>query len=166
MLGSLTRSSFIFQRIMCFFIYPEFMKQFELRNIMHFNTVHGNLFNMSLRLLKDGSACQSARTTIALLQASRVNVLVWPFRSLDTNPIEYSLDVIGREVRGWGHRNVRQLQQFVVEEWNRIAQHTYLMYMTSMRSRCQAISQANGGHTRYWSINFKCQWNVSCYYDE
>ena len=85
-----------------------------------------------MRLMQDGAVCQSARTTMALLQANRMTVLAWPSRSPDW-------DVIGREVRRRGPRNVMQLQQFIVEEWNRIAQRTCLRYMASMRNHCQAV---------------------------
>ena len=64
--------------------------------------------------------------------------------------------MIGREVRRRGPRNVRQLQQFVVEELNRIARRTCLRYVASMRSRCQAVIRANGSHTRY----YLSQWNL------
>ena len=78
------------------------------------------------------------------LQANRVNVLPWLSRSPDLNPNEHMWDVIGKEVRKRGPRNVSQLQQFVVEEWN-----TCLRYVASMRSRCQAVIRANDDHTRY-----------------
>ena len=73
-----------------------------------------------------------------------VNVLAWPSRSPDLNPIEHVWDVIGREVRIRGPRNVLQLQKFVVEEWNGIARYTCLRYIASMRSHYQAIIRANG----------------------
>ena len=65
-----------------------------------------------------------------------------------------------------GARNVRQIQPFVIAEWNRIAWHTCLRYMASMCSRCQAVIQANCGPSRYWSINYKSQRNFNRYYDE
>ena len=78
--------------------------------------------------MQDGAPCHSARTTMALLQTNRVTVRPYPSRSPDHNPIEHIWDVIGREVRRRDSRNIRQLQQFVV--------------------------------------NYKSQWNFSCYYDE
>ena len=104
---------------------------------MQFNTVYMVIWGMCL--MQDGAPCHSARTTMALLQANRVNVLPWPSRSSDVNPFEHIWDVIGREIRRRGTRNFRQLQQFVVEERNRIAQRTCLRYVASMRSRCQAV---------------------------
>ena len=54
--------------------------------------------------MQDGAPCHSARTTMARLQANRVNVLPWSSRSPDRNPVEHIWDVIGR-----GPRNVKQL---------------------------------------------------------
>ena len=44
--------------------------------------------------------------------------------SYHLNPFEHFWDVIGKEVRRWGSRNVRQLQQFVVDDWYRTAQRS------------------------------------------
>ena len=100
-------------------------------------------------LIQDGAPCHSARTNMALLQANRVNVVPCPSRSPDLNPIEHIRDVIGRADRRRGSRNIRQLQQFVVEEWNRIARRTCLKRVASRRSRCQTVVRANGGPIRY-----------------
>ena len=80
---------------------------------------------------------------MALLQANRVNVLPLPSRSPDLHPFEHIWDVIGREVRRRGPRNVRPLQLFVVDKCNRTPQHTCLRCMASMHSRCQAVIRAN-----------------------
>ena len=71
-----------------FLVLARIEEKFELRNIIHFYRIHGNLCNWSMRLMQDGAAGQSARTTMGLLQANRVNVLAWPSRSPDLNPIE------------------------------------------------------------------------------
>ena len=41
------------------------------------------------------------------------------------------------------------LERFVVEEWNCVAQLTLRNYVAFLRSRCQAVVNANGGHTRF-----------------
>ena len=47
------------------------------------------------------------------------------------------------------YRNVMQLEQSDVEEFNHVSQRTCMNYVLSMRSRCRAVIKANGGHTRY-----------------
>ena len=95
--------------------------------------------------MHDGGPSHTVHFTSALLQA----VLPWRSLSPDLNPIEHILDVIGQRVRSRVPLNIRDLERFVVEEWNGVAQLTLRNYIASTRSRCQAIVNANGGHTRF-----------------
>ena len=108
--------------------------------------------NGRIRLMHDGAPSHIARATRALLQANRINVLTWPPLLPDLNPIEHIWDVIGQRVRSRVPLNIRNLKRFVVEEWNGVAQLTFRNYIASMRSRCQAVVNANGGHTRFYIV--------------
>ena len=99
--------------------------------------------NERMRLMHDGAPSHTARATRDILQANRINVLP------DLNPIEYIWDVTGQRVRSRVPLNIRDLERFVVEEWNGVAQLTLRNYIASTRSRCQAVVNANGGHTRF-----------------
>ena len=99
--------------------------------------------NGRMRLMHDGAPSHTARFTRALLQANRINVLPWPSLSPDLNPVEHIWDVIGQRVRSRVPLNIRDLERFVVEEWNGVAQLTLRNYIASMRSRCQAVVNAN-----------------------
>ena len=105
--------------------------------------------NGRMRLMHDGAPSITVRFTRALLQANRINKLPWPSLSPDLNSIEHISDVIGQRVRSRVPINIRDLERFVVEEWNDVAQLTLRNYFSSMRSRCQAVVNANGGHTRF-----------------
>ena len=105
--------------------------------------------NGRMTLMHDGAPSHTARATRALLQAYRINVLPWPSLSPDFKPIEHIWDVIGQRVRSRVPLNIRDLERFVVEGWNGVAQLTLRNYIASMRSRCQAVVNANGGHTRF-----------------
>ena len=98
--------------------------------------------------LHDRAPSHTARATRALLQANRINVLLRPSLSPDLNPIEHIWDLIGQRVRSRIPLTIRDLERFVVEEWNGIAQLTLRNYIASMLSRCQAVVNVNGGHTR------------------
>ena len=100
-----------------------------------------------MRLMHDGTPSHTARATRALLQANQINVLPWPSLSPDLNPIEHIWDVIGQRVRSRVPLNIRDLERFVVEEWNGVVQLTLRNYIASMQSRC--IVNANRGHTRF-----------------
>ena len=105
--------------------------------------------NRRMRLIHDGAPSHTARATRALLQANRKNALPWSSLSPDSNPIETIWDVIGQRVRSRVTLNIRDLERFVFEEWNGVAQLIFRNYIVSMRCRCQAVVNANGGHTRF-----------------
>ena len=79
----------------------------------------------------------TAHRPSALLQANRKNVLPWPSLSPDLNPIEHIWDVIGQRVRSHVPLNIRDLERFVVEEQNGVAQMTLRNYIASMRSHAK-----------------------------
>ena len=45
--------------------------------------------------------------------------------------------------------NIQQLRTAIEEEWDNIPQATINSLINSMRRRCVALHEANGGHTRY-----------------
>ena len=98
--------------------------------------------------MHDGAPSHTARATRALLQANRINALPWPSLSPDLNPIENIKDIIDQRIRSPVPLNKRDLERFVFEEWNGISQLTLRNYIASMRCHCQAVVNANGGHTR------------------
>ena len=59
--------------------------------------------------------------------------------------------MLDRRVRKRRHqpRNVRELQNALVDEWNNIPRQEIQKLTRSMRRRCMALVNANGGHTRY-----------------
>lgn len=72
-------------------------------------------------------------------------------QSPDLNPIEHVWDERNRRIRRLSQppRTLHQLEVALVNEWNNITQAEIRNYILSMRSRCLAVINANGGHTRY-----------------
>ena len=106
--------------------------------------------NRGMVLAQDNAPCHSARTTQQLLRANNVRLLDWPAKSQDLNPIEHVWDLLKRRVRQLRqHRTLAQLQHDVNQIWRQITQPTIQNYIRSMRQRCRAVIDANGGHTRY-----------------
>lgn len=107
--------------------------------------------NPNFTLQQDNATSHTARVTTAFLNANNVNVMPWPAKSPDINPIEHLWDALDRRVRKRQNqpRNLRELQNALVDEWNNIPQLEIQQLIRSMRQRCAALVNANGGHTRY-----------------
>lgn len=99
----------------------------------------------------DNARPHTARDTVNFLNQNRINVINWPSLSPDLNPIEHLWDELGRRLRSRvrAPRNLAQLRQALLEEWNRIPLRTIRRLCASVPSRMQACLRQNGGHTRY-----------------
>ena len=79
-----------------------------------------------------------------------IQLLDWPARSPDLSPIEHMWDILGRRVRERANvRNLRDLEQALHAEWLNIPMRDVNKLVLSMRRRCTAVMNANGGHTQY-----------------
>ncbi len=83
--------------------------------------------------------------------AENIPVLAWPAYSPDMSPIEHDWDALVRRIpqRVSVPANIQQLHTAIEEEWTNIPQATINNLINSMRRRCVALREANGGHTRY-----------------
>lgn len=109
-------------------------------------------FNANRRislLQQDNARCHTARITTDFLAEEHIEVLPWPALSPDLSPIEHLWDALDRRVRLRQPATLRQLTAILREEWNNIDQVEIQTLIRSMRRRCIATRDANGGHTRY-----------------
>lgn len=97
----------------------------------------------------DNARCHTARVSMDYLNQQHIDVLPWPARSPDLNPIEHLWDALDRRVRQRQPQTLRQLRAILVQEWNLIPQRQIRTLINSMRRRCIALRNANGGHTSY-----------------
>ena len=106
---------------------------------------HGGL------LQQDNARAHTARATQQYLQAHNINTIAWPSLSPDLAPIEHVWDELGRRVyqRNPAPRNVNQLRQALLQEWQLIPQRRITNIINTMRQRCNACIAAGGGHTRF-----------------
>ena len=98
---------------------------------------------------QDNARCHTARVSVDYLQQQNIDLLSWPACSPDFSPIEHLWDALDRRVRQRQPQTLGDLRNFLVEEWNRIAQQQIRTLINSMRRRCLAVRDANGGHTNY-----------------
>ena len=100
-------------------------------------------------LMQDDATSHIAHKTLSLLAHALV------IQSPYLNPIKRNWDVIGRVVRRPGLANIRRFSCTAI--FNGRMERNYTthveclryMYVTWVRSRCQTIIEANGGHSRY-----------------
>ncbi len=104
-----------------------------------------------LMLQHDNAWPHVARICTQSLEAENIPVLAWPAYSPDMSPIEHVWDALDRRIRQCVPvpANIQQLRTAIEEEWTNIPQATINNLINSMRRRCVALREANGGHTRY-----------------
>lgn len=83
------------------------------------------------------------------LATKKINVMEWPAMSPDLNPIEQIWGELKKMVKGRNPRNINTLKVIIEEEWNAITPALCDKYVQTMKSRLQAVIDANGGHTKY-----------------
>ncbi len=107
-----------------------------------------------LMLQHDNARPRVARICTQFLEAENIPVLAWPAYSPDMSPIEHVWDALDRRLRQRVPvpANIHQLRAAIKEEWTNISQATINNQINSMRRRCAALCEANGGHTRYWLV--------------
>ena len=100
---------------------------------------------------QDNATPHKARITMDFLNVNNVPLLPWPARSPDLSPIEHVWDHLGQKLRGRQNviHNVQDLENALVDEWNRIPENVIRRLTFSMRRRLRACLDARGGHTRY-----------------
>uniref|UniRef100_A0A669CG85 Uncharacterized protein n=1 Tax=Oreochromis niloticus TaxID=8128 RepID=A0A669CG85_ORENI len=103
-----------------------------------------------LMLQHDNTRPHIARICTQFLEAENIPVLAWPAYSPDMSPVEHVWDALDRRIRQRVPvpANIQQLWTAIEEEWTNIPQGM-INLINSMRRRCVALCEANGGHTRY-----------------
>nr|KAG5692720.1 hypothetical protein BaRGS_033831 [Batillaria attramentaria] len=93
----------------------------------------------------------TARATQDLLQRSGIQVMPWPALFPDMNPIEQFWDLLQTQLNRVVPRpkTVAELDRAVRQAWANIPRAASNTLVRSMTRRCQAVIDANGGHTRY-----------------
>jgi hypothetical protein len=78
-------------------------------------------------------------------------VLPWTAVSSDSSPIEDVWDEMERPLRHLQNQPVTlaDMGPALIRIWNNIPEVFFNTLIRSMRRRCQACINANGGHTRY-----------------
>ena len=95
--------------------------------------------------------CFFAHRCSLLVVAQGVEVLDWPSRSPDLNPIDHIWDELGSIVRRQVSppQTLRDLEHALVEQWTQLPRAVLTNVLRSMMRSCVAVTDARGGHNRY-----------------
>lgn len=101
--------------------------------------------------MHDNARPHTARLTTAYLEQEGIEVMEWPARSPDLNPIEHVWDILYRRVTRMANppQTIQELENALVQEWNAIPQGTIRRLIRSMPRRCRECVTARGGSTHY-----------------
>ena len=102
-------------------------------------------------LMHDNARPHTARVTRQYLLDETIEVMEWPARSPDLNPIEHVWDMISRRIarRNNAPQTIQELADVLRQEWRAIPQRTIRRLIMSMRNRCRQCIAARGGTTSY-----------------
>jgi len=99
----------------------------------------------------DNAPPHRAAAVTQYLNNNGIRTLPWPSRSPDLNTIEHVWDYISARInlRDVPAQNLRQLENWISEEWANVPQHFIDHLVDSLPRRISAVINAYGGNTRY-----------------
>ena len=102
-------------------------------------------------LMHDNARPHTARVTRQYLLDKTIEVMEWPARSPDLNPIEHVWDMISRIIarRNNDPQTIQELSDVLRQEWRAIPQRKIRRLIMSMPNRCRQCIAARGGTTSY-----------------
>lgn len=103
---------------------------------------------------QDGAPAHRARETVQLLQDETPDFIppsLWPPNSPDLNPVDYKIwGILQERVYKAKVRNVDELRERIIEEWDRLDQRIVDAAVKQWRKRLTACVKAKGGHFEHY----------------
>lgn len=101
--------------------------------------------------MQDNASIHKSQSTMTWLQNHNVNILEWPSRSPDLNPIENVWGWMVRDVYkdSKQYNSLQSLKQAIHKSWNSLPAELLKIFTKSMPSRVFECIQARGGMTKY-----------------
>jgi len=98
---------------------------------------------------QDNAPCYKSKFVKEYFDENHINVMPWPARSPDLNPIEHVWNLIDKKLIGKRLSNLAELELAIVKEWNDIEASVCVNLIESMPRRIGLCLEANGGHFEY-----------------
>jgi len=102
-------------------------------------------------LMQNNDWPHTARLLMHYLNQEGIEVMDWPARLPDLNPIEHVCDYIYRRISQRQNQpiNLPDFTQALILEWNGLPQELIATLIRSMPSRCRECCDRRGGQTHY-----------------
>ena len=101
------------------------------------------------RFQQDNDPKHTSRIAKEFLKENVPEIIDWPSNSPDLNPIENLWAIVKRNVEKRMPKNLDDLKQFLVEEWDLIPDSLLINLVNSMKNRCTLIIENNGERIPY-----------------
>ena len=98
----------------------------------------------------DNDSKLKSKYVARFLDRVKVNLIRWPIRSPDLNPIEHLWEELERRVRTRKFTNEDDFFEALRREWLNIPEQRLQKLVESMPARCLAVMRAKGYATKYW----------------
>jgi hypothetical protein len=110
-----------------------------------------NLYNEGAKVIyqQDNAPCHKSRVSMAWFAENGVEVMDWPPRSPDLNPIEHIWSLIDQRISGIRFNSLTQLEEELARQWNNITTTECLNLIESMPERIRLCLKAKGGYFDY-----------------
>ena len=108
-----------------------------------------SLFRQAAIIMQDNASIHKARKTIALFERLGITLMDWPANSPDLNPIKNIWSLLKERVGRHFPTTRDQVVAAIQLEWSRLTIADVATVCQSMRARCKAVIDAEGGHTRW-----------------
>ena len=108
-------------------------------------------FQRNFALVHGNATPHTARNTRNFLVGEEAEVMQWPTRNPDLNPIKHIWDQMGLFIRDIDNptTTVVRLQEVLLQAWGTVNPEWMEVLVQSMPRRLKAVMAARGGHTRY-----------------
>ena len=102
-------------------------------------------------LQQDDARVHVSESTMMWLKKNKIDVLPWPSRSPDLNPIENLWGVIVRDIyrEGKKYNNTHELKNAILQSWASIPEETIKALSESMYDRISKIGVKKGESIGY-----------------